>query len=33
MDEDLLQQEYYVSFQALNQGAYYNHQIKKVKEE
>jgi len=33
MDEDLLQQEYYVSFQALNQWAYYNKQIKKAKEE
>lgn len=33
MDEDLLQQEYYVSFQALNQWAYYNQQIKKAKEE
>jgi hypothetical protein len=33
MDEDLLQQEYYVSFQALNQWAYYNKQIKKAKED
>lgn len=33
MDEDLLQQEYYVSFEALNQGAYYNKQIKKAKED
>ena len=33
MDEDLLQQEYYVSFDALNQWAYYNKQIKKAKED
>lgn len=33
MDEDLLQQEYYVSFQALSQWAYYNKQIKKAKED
>ena len=33
MDEDLIQQEYFVSFQAFGQWAYYANQIKKAQEE
>ena len=33
MDEDLIQQEYYVSFQAFGQWSYYSKQIKQAQEE
>jgi len=33
MDEDMIQQEYYCSFDAANQGAYYSNQFKKIDEE
>ncbi len=33
MDEDMIQQEYYCSFDAANQGAYYGNQFKKIDEE
>lgn len=33
MDEDMIQQEFYCSFDAANQGAYYSNQFRKIDEE
>jgi hypothetical protein len=33
MDEDMIEQEYYCSFDAANQGAYYSNQFKKIDDE